>query len=560
MNKEATFYEQRSDIGVFDAYFTVNGERYGPGVQVVSFQGNSFTAVAELYAFENMPGPIQITAKVKLDHNSGIPANDYTVKTTSVQMQQDPQDYNTTPRTRIEISFSGDDMQSVNLQDYRGAYIELLEGGNAFYSTDWKQYAGLSQVQGNRRYEEYDTYRRSPYSYPQNYLYFTFTNMNDDYQNIGGTVNINGQDIDSGEPVPFFFDENVTAIAEEIINYSSADYKHHNWQKNYADFFRTKSFVANSSQVWDYDIHFKVPDNVNITCQGGDVLQLEIHDPWYVDANGNQPNDFRLISEVAPAGIHRVFRDQLINPNNPYYSVRAEDQTIGGREAYFLKWSGSGVTFQNSSARQTAVVFNSPNATVTANMKGHLVSNSATATAHNNGRRIVRDAANTLHAVYEDGGSIWYTHSTDNGEHWAGETRIAAPEHHRCLYPAIAEYEGALHVVYSDVFYEDENPTAAEIYYLSKSAGGAWQVVDGFPGSGIPHPSQIPKPAVAVWRSGSERYAVISYNRFNVYSRVTTYYKRPGQISQFAGEFAGTNPSLGADELHIDIRLSYEHE
>lgn len=179
---------------------------------------------------------------------------------------------------------------------------------------------------------------------------------------------------------PIFFDDNVTAIAEEIINYSSAGYKHHDWQKNYANFYRAQNFIAGNSPIWDYRLHFKVPDNVNITCQGGDFLQLEIHDPWYVDANGNQPNDFRLISEVAPTGVHKVFQAQgLPNWDPPYYSLRAEDQIIGGREYYFLKWSGSGVTFQNSNARQTAVVFNSPNATVTANMKGHLVSNSATA-------------------------------------------------------------------------------------------------------------------------------------------------------------------------------------
>jgi len=117
------------------------------------------------------------------------------------------------------------------------------------------------------------------------------------------------------------------------------------------------------------------------------------------------------------------------DPNKPYYSVKAESpQTINinGRDHtfYFQNWEASpsnGVTFQNASSLETAVVFNSSGTTVKAVMKGTELSNSTVAFNRNSQRKVVRTDNGTtqwLNRVYESMGYVWYERSTDNGSTW----------------------------------------------------------------------------------------------------------------------------------------------
>jgi hypothetical protein len=122
-----------------------------------------------------------------------------------------------------------------------------------------------------------------------------------------------------------------------------------------------------------------------------------------------------------------VFLDQLIQ-DGVYYSVAAPEQQLNGVTYFLSDWSAenNSAEFEDASAGTTAVIFRSPNAIVTANMKGHLASSTANATAFNNGRRVVVDNQGTWHLVYEDGGNIYYSNSTDNGQTWSRETRLSS--------------------------------------------------------------------------------------------------------------------------------------
>ena len=114
-----------------------------------------------------------------------------------------------------------------------------------------------------------------------------------------------------------------------------------------------------------------------------------------------------------------------VNPNIPFYSVQAvDDQTIGGTTYYFDSWSGSGVDFGDRFAKTTTVIFRQADATVTANMKGHLTTGAADALTFNNQRKIVYDGSD-YHLVYEDNEEIYYTYSDDDGATWAQEFRIS---------------------------------------------------------------------------------------------------------------------------------------
>ncbi len=207
---------------------------------------------------------------------------------------------------------------------------------------------------------------------------------------------------------------------------------------------------------------------------------LQIHDPWYQDANGNQPDDFCPLNEVAPDMKHEVFLDQVyydVPPGTPFYTISADyqitapvhDQTIPW---YFQKWSVNGADLENASACTSAVVFRQDNAQVTANYKGHYVSDNTRATGYNNGRRVARDGNGILHLVYEDGGEIWYCQSENNGRSWSKEEKISSSADYQCVNPSIACQNNHLYVAYAGYNADQEN-NFMMIFYGDKEIGAA---------------------------------------------------------------------------------------
>ncbi|GEM_PF-3352915 len=180
----------------------------------------------------------------------------------------------------------------------------------------------------------------------------------------------------------------------------------------------------------DAYFHGTYPASFNISLLEVGSLNgtLSYQDPWWVDATGNQSNTFRNIT-LAPNFSDNIFLSQLIEPGKPYYSVSAsqmQTMTVNGQTytGVFQNWLGTNANLGNDASLQTAVVFNSSNATVTALYKAHLATTVAAVTASNSQRKVVMDPAGVYHAVYESANKIWYTYSTD-GTNWSPESLVS---------------------------------------------------------------------------------------------------------------------------------------
>jgi len=85
----------------------------------------------------------------------------------------------------------------------------------------------------------------------------------------------------------------------------------------------------------------------------------------------------------------------------------------------------------------------------TVTTRGYVSSTHDSATAYNNGRKMVRDDAGRLHLVYSDGGYINYTYSNDNGYTWSPpEYWMEAMRTPNTFAPAIAVGRGSNPWVY----------------------------------------------------------------------------------------------------------------
>jgi hypothetical protein len=82
------------------------------------------------------------------------------------------------------------------------------------------------------------------------------------------------------------------------------------------------------------------------------------------------------------------------------------------------------VTFQDSFALQTPLVFTAGNARASATYKAHLASSLAGATGSNSQRKMVSNDGATYTLAYESAGSVWKTSSTDGGSTWLSEERV----------------------------------------------------------------------------------------------------------------------------------------
>lgn len=98
-------------------------------------------------------------------------------------------------------------------------------------------------------------------------------------------------------------------------------------------------------------------------------------------------------------------------------SISPPTLTVGGLFIPWLRWS-DGVTDNPRSLVVTQ------NQTFTGVYKAHVGSSNSNMTGSNNQRKVMRDPYGTFHLVYESGGEIWYSTSTD-GSNWSNETMIS---------------------------------------------------------------------------------------------------------------------------------------
>ena len=175
---------------------------------------------------------------------------------------------------------------------------------------------------------------------------------------------------------------------------------------------------------------------------------IDFKDPWLVDFD-EPPYGLRNRGMSAPfltygtpfnlttaSSFLGVFLNQEPDPfvpEFPYYSIRApfyKEIEVGGENIawYFDRWETVNATITTpdnyvSGYYETPVVFNSDGAIVTALYKGHLRTAEASLGDAQNQRRLLMNG-NFWNMVYEDGGDIWFTHSSDAGLTWAPEVRL----------------------------------------------------------------------------------------------------------------------------------------
>ncbi len=264
--------------------------------------------------------------------------------------------------------------------------------------------------------------------------------------NIGGKISLKGEKdfLNSGDTIWVVKKINHIARTElERTNYINKIVKHHDWNNNLEKWKIEDNLFFISHDFEEHNANFQelkpvTISNCLISAQSSQKGVIDFHDPWYVDENGNQPDNFRTVSSpYKPTGsaldtTGGVFLNQS-GPNQnwqlPYYSVRAQSEqviTFHGEATtwYFQGWEGDNVQFQHPNQTETAVVFQADNAEARAVYKGHLASNQAGVLATNGQNKLVYTNG-TYHLVYADHGEIYYTYSTDDGASWSAEQRLS---------------------------------------------------------------------------------------------------------------------------------------
>jgi hypothetical protein len=240
--------------------------------------------------------------------------------------------------------------------------------------------------------------------------------------------------------------------------------------------------------------HFRSTYNATLQDQlldgGSPGGSVNFKDPWLIDAT-----DPAHANSPINQGMNAPFKSVVYSANNigtstsykgvflsqepaltpTYYSISAPTSpSINGFTGIFQNWSASGAHFQNSSAAQTAIVFDNGSATVTANYKAHLASFSSTATANNNQRKIAQAANGTYFMVYSSIDRIWMTKSTD-GVNWGNEMEVSTgTPYDICKSPSIFADENSnmVAVVWQGI---DGGGDYSNIYFrLYNNSTGTW--------------------------------------------------------------------------------------
>jgi len=222
-------------------------------------------------------------------------------------------------------------------------------------------------------------------------------------------------------------------------------------------FYVTRKFSINSHFNYAID-NIKILNNFENSSFNPENDYVQFKDPWLIDypdpqygnTKRNRGMDAPFKSRPSPfspdyytnysGDIYKgVFLNQDYRvPNQPYYSVRAEPvqwielpHTGRAYPFYFQGWSSSpdgSAEFQNANALETPVVFKQANATINANYKGSMLSNSTKALASTSQRKVVRTPNGHLHIVYESMGKLWYQKSVNNGSTWYAPKLISYPD------------------------------------------------------------------------------------------------------------------------------------
>ena len=319
-------------------------------------------------------------------------------------------------------------------------------------------------------------------------------------ENAGGNLLVDATETILSGTYLYFLDSdqhNVKTLNERFnLN------KHHDWNRNNQNYTLKNSFnlpqiYIKTEQIANFvEIYPVVVKNIMNGSDNISKNSIQFHDPWYVDENNNQPDDFLpFTTPYSPTGNANeknggVFLDQNPDPNDPnkpFYSVKADAQqtfTAHGKSitGYFLNWEGDSVNFRTPNLDTSAVVFTNANAEARAVYKGHLASNVSRASGYNNGRRICKTGDGKLHLVYEDDNTIWYTYSSDGGKTWAKEYAISPRPYssnsirHTFKNPSIASFGSTLYVVFEEIV--QSNSATNHLIDFRKRWNNSWRPIE----------------------------------------------------------------------------------
>ncbi|MFA6597038.1 MAG: zinc-dependent metalloprotease [Ignavibacteriaceae bacterium] len=333
---------------------------------------------------------------------------------------------------------------------------------------------------GERTYFTYGQKQRMQY-YLQNYLNDLIFWVNVIVSNkiagdnqTGTFLHIDGQYVPSGLGINLLYGRTHTGKTDsEILN---SNYKHHDWDEINSQFKLTEPFNIRLDKPFRdanfVQIHPATVKNVLTEVSNSDLGRKDIKDPWWVDQNGTQPNDFR---DLSPSSNINIFLIQNPDPNDatkPYYSVKAlQTQIIPingiNTTFYFQNWSANTATsasLQNANALETGVVFKEANATVSANYKGTQLSNTSIAFANNSQRKIVTTVNYGYNFMtYESLGKVWLEMSDDNGLNWSIVNNGLPLGGYDAKSPSLAVIDGVENMIF--------------VVYQQKTSNGKYQII-----------------------------------------------------------------------------------
>lgn len=413
----------------------------------------------------------------------------------------------TIPWTKVQFTVSGifgakqftidftDEDWAENLEEYpnpdEDLYINSSSGAISFrYDNNHQIYT--TTINSGSAYTIWELCHKidAPYVADFQPVFLVKNRINTD--NVGGMLHVNSNNYSSGSLEAYAntgTNYDVGTNQDRFLNYSGLGsiHKHNSWNDVTGDYVLSRNVLRSFSTRTQHAV-FTSLSSATVKAQlleSGAVEEVELRDPWYVsDANNTQPNAYFPVtsaSNYTPTGKYDlttggVFLGQVydpLNPNNPYYSVRApltKDFTISGQTvpSVFASWSYSNATMQQvgsnpSGYDQKAVVFTNSNATVTANYKGHLYSNSSFATAGNNQRKIALSEFDDKYALcYESLNKIWACSKTYNGTTWSNEIEVSAGSPYATnSYPSVTEKNGYANIVWQSTVWYGTSGTCA---------------------------------------------------------------------------------------------------
>ena len=216
--------------------------------------------------------------------------------------------------------------------------------------------------------------------------------------------------------------------------------KFYSWQKEsqsetYTNFNKfTLDKLTRTSMTSQFNYTYNATIRAKVDDYYLDVIKFK--DPWFRDFN-EAPYGIRnrgldaepeplsnVVNNLSVSSNHQgVLLNQQVVSGQPYYSIEIPSSiSVNGtsHQVYLQNWSSTGATLQYPNSLNTGVVFNSTSgATITANLKGSLLTDNSS--AYNNGsqRKFVYDKGGYFHvSVYESMGKIWLEGSYDAGETW----------------------------------------------------------------------------------------------------------------------------------------------